>query len=273
MVMHYTYLYARASTDRQEDSPDTQELKAKRWHELCEMTKPNPRPWRETFADINQGRETKFSERPDGKRLLRSVVRGDLVLVTEFDRLGCKLMDVLETLDTLKKRGVEVRILNFMGGELDPSSRIGELIIAVMAYAAGLEKDNIRDRCQRGRDRIKAIGARFVYAPIGYRCTDDPPLFMVPDPVVQKALEHFHSLCDNGMDVKGAHRKAFVEPGILSYHNPQKMQGSLPSVDTMERLRRKYMLAQFEELERLRKFESLKDIPEEPGESQQREAG
>ena len=63
---------------------------------------------RDVFADVTSG-SRKAAERPGMRRLLDYATAGDTVVVWRVDRLGRSLIDVLNTVNELQDRGINIR--------------------------------------------------------------------------------------------------------------------------------------------------------------------
>lgn len=71
----------------------------------------------------------------------------DTVCVAAIDRLGRDALDVQATVRKLITKGVTVDVLG-----LGPIGKgVGELIVAVLAQMADMERNRIRERCDAGR--------------------------------------------------------------------------------------------------------------------------
>ncbi|MBK2451875.1 recombinase family protein, partial [Escherichia coli] len=80
------------------------------------------------------------------------VREGDTVYITAIDRLGRDALDVQSTVRNLITKGVTVDVLG-----LGPIGKgIGELIVAVLAQMADLERNRIKERCEAGRAAARA---------------------------------------------------------------------------------------------------------------------
>lgn len=66
---------------------------------------------RNVFADVTSGTRTAI-ERPGMKKLLDYADEGGTVVVWRVDRLGRSLIDVLNTVNMLRDRGILVRPLS-----------------------------------------------------------------------------------------------------------------------------------------------------------------
>ena len=79
----------------------------------------------------------------------------DVFVVTKLDRLARSVRNLMEVMDRLKAKNVELRILD-MG--LDTSTPTGKLILGVMAHVAQFERDMMLERQREGIARAKADG-------------------------------------------------------------------------------------------------------------------
>lgn len=113
------------------------------------------------FIDVVSG-SVPFSEREEGKNLLREIEQGNInyVSVSSIDRLGRNLYDVLTTLELLKAKKVVLRVDNLglesmAEGKENP---VFKLIISVMANIAEMEREAILERQREGIALAKAKG-------------------------------------------------------------------------------------------------------------------
>lgn len=84
---------------------------------------------RDVFADVTSGSRTAI-ERPGMKRLLDHAEAGDTVAVWRVDRLGRSLIDVLNTVNLLRERGINIRSVS---DGIDPATSTGRLILNILA--------------------------------------------------------------------------------------------------------------------------------------------
>ena len=87
------------------------------------------------------------ADRPGFAELLKFVREGDTVFVSAVDRLGRDTIDVQTTVRFFLNKGVSVDVkgLGVIG------RGVGELIIAVLAQVAQMERERILERCESGR--------------------------------------------------------------------------------------------------------------------------
>lgn len=87
------------------------------------------------------------AQRPAFAELLRYVREGDTLHVYAVDRLGRDAIDVQATVRALLQRGVRVQVHGL--GAIE--SGAGELILAVLAQVADMERRRITERTEAGR--------------------------------------------------------------------------------------------------------------------------
>ena len=108
------------------------------------------------FKDEGVSGATLAADRPGFASLLAYVRTGDEVCVYAIDRLGRDALDVQATVRLLIDKGVTVHVEGL--GPIGPG--VGELIVAVLAHVANMEKDRIRERCDNGRTVAREAIAR-----------------------------------------------------------------------------------------------------------------
>lgn len=84
---------------------------------------------------------------PEGKKLLEYAEPEDTVVAWRVDRLGQSLVDVLNTVNLLCDRGVQVRSI-FDG--IDPATSTGRLMVIMLVTLAEYERELIVERVNAG---------------------------------------------------------------------------------------------------------------------------
>jgi putative DNA-invertase from lambdoid prophage Rac len=109
-------------------------------------------PFDREFEDVGVSGATRAVDRPGFAKLLQYAREGDTLHVYAIDRLGRDALDVQAMVRRLLEMGVtlEVRGLGTIG------RGVGELIVAVLAQIADMERQRIRERCESGRDAARA---------------------------------------------------------------------------------------------------------------------
>lgn len=91
------------------------------------------------------------TKRPGFAAMMDYVREGDTLFVYGVDRLGRDALDVQSNVRTLIDKGMIVDIRG-----IGPIARgVGELVVAVLAQIAQMERDRIKDRCDAGREAAK----------------------------------------------------------------------------------------------------------------------
>ena len=122
--------YARVSTSEQNTSAQTERLKDAGAIRV--------------FEDVISGK--KF-DRPGLVSLIDFARPGDSLCVIRLDRLGRSLKELLETVEDLKSRGINLVSLE---ENLDTSSAAGELVFHVFGAIAHFERRLISERTRDG---------------------------------------------------------------------------------------------------------------------------
>jgi putative DNA-invertase from lambdoid prophage Rac len=104
------------------------------------------------FEDVGVSGGVMAADRPGFAKLLEQVRAGDMLCVYAVDRLGRDALDVQATVRRLLDRGVTVDIHGL--GQIGRG--VGEIILAVLAQVADMERQKIRDRTGAGRDAARA---------------------------------------------------------------------------------------------------------------------
>lgn len=132
---------------------------------------------RDVFFDVTSGSKTAVS-RPGMKRLLEYAESGDTVVVWRVDRLGRSLIDVLNTVNLLRDRGVAVKSIS---DGIDPVTSTGRLMLNMLATLAEYERELITERVNAGIAAARQSGTRFGRPP------SDPAVIAEKLRVVQEA--------------------------------------------------------------------------------------
>lgn len=145
-------LYVRRSTDRQEDSHETQ-LK------LLE-DESGRRGWNVVgrYRDSISG-SSELGERPAFRQLLGAIKRGevDVVFVVRFDRFSrAGAVGMISAVEELADLGVDV--VSLREPTLSVEGPQGKLLLTIMAAVAEFERSLTIERIREGIDRARAAG-------------------------------------------------------------------------------------------------------------------
>ncbi|MGR9144836.1 recombinase family protein [Rhizobium leguminosarum] len=95
-------------------------------------------------------------QRPGLRRALRQLKPDDMLVVWRLDRLGRSLVDLIQTVNGLSKRGSDFRSLT---ESIDTSSSGGRLVFHMMAAMAEFERAIISERTKAGMEAARARGS------------------------------------------------------------------------------------------------------------------
>ena len=111
------------------------------------------------FSDKASGQST---ERPQLQAMLAYLRAGDIVVVTELDRLGRNNKELTDLMNTIQQKGATLEVLNLpsMTGIEDENLRrlINNLMIELYKYQAESERKRIKERQAQGIALAKARG-------------------------------------------------------------------------------------------------------------------
>jgi DNA invertase Pin-like site-specific DNA recombinase len=105
--------------------------------------------------EIFQEQVSSVAERKELERGLQFIRKGDVLIVTKLDRLARSMKHLLEIVDTIKRKGASLRILD-MG--LDTNSSTSELIMHMLGAVAQWERTRMLERQKEGIAKAKAEG-------------------------------------------------------------------------------------------------------------------
>ncbi len=118
---------------------------------------------REKQLYINEFVEIEMSSRKSNAtrridELLEKLQQGDLLLVAELSRLGREMLQVLNIINDLSDKGVEITFIR--QPELSTSGGHGKLLLAIYSYFAEAERTFISMRVKQGLAAAKAKGVQ-----------------------------------------------------------------------------------------------------------------
>jgi DNA invertase Pin-like site-specific DNA recombinase len=132
--------YIRVSRDKQATALQVDAMK----REACDKT----------FTDKMSG---KRFDRPEFLKMLEMARAGDVIVIWRLDRLGRSLKELIETVNNLAARGIELRSLK---ENIDTSTPTGKLMFHMMAALAEFERDVIQERTLAGLEAARARGRK-----------------------------------------------------------------------------------------------------------------
>ncbi|MAP62373.1 MAG: resolvase [Microbacterium sp.] len=105
---------------------------------------------------VDHGESSRIAARPQWVACLDYLREGDTLLVRRLDRLGGSERIILDTLNELRQRGIDIRSLT--EPQIDTTTPMGRALFGIVAVFAELRIDTIRENTQRGMDHARAQG-------------------------------------------------------------------------------------------------------------------
>lgn len=116
----------------------------------------------ELYEDVMSG-AIPFKERPQAKRLIKDIENGliDEVVIHSIDRLGRNLSDILNTIEYLTQKNVNLisekeGFSTLINGKVNPTAT---LLIGILGTVAQMERERIKERQKEGIEIAKAKGS------------------------------------------------------------------------------------------------------------------
>jgi DNA invertase Pin-like site-specific DNA recombinase len=135
--------YARVSAPHQNLDRQIGALRAERCHEI--------------FREKASGRD--IPNRPQLEKAIDELGTGDILVVAEWDRATRSMMDGVNVIDRIAKRGALIKVLD--KPHLDLTTPIGRGFIAFLSALAEDERHRIVSRANAGRKAARAKGVKF----------------------------------------------------------------------------------------------------------------
>lgn len=123
-----------------------------------------PIPRRNIYMDMQSGKDF---NRPQYKKLVKRLRRGDLLYILSIDRLGRNYEEILRQWQVLTKDiGVDICVLDMplldtRNGKDLMGTFIADLVLQILSFVAQNERENIKKRQEEGIAAAKARGVRF----------------------------------------------------------------------------------------------------------------
>ena len=185
------YAYLRVSTSEQAVNGDSLAAQRQQIAGYAMM-----RGWKiaEFFTDRAISGSVPLADRPEGKRLLATIAKGDVIITSRLDRAFRSAVDALGTLEELKDQGVVLHMID-LGGDVTGNG-ISKLVFTILSAVAENERDRIRERI---RDVKRHLASQGIYGggkrPFGYDVVEGR---LVPKANEQAAIARMKALRKKG---------------------------------------------------------------------------
>jgi putative DNA-invertase from lambdoid prophage Rac len=150
------------------------------------------------FVEAGVSGSVPLADRPEGKRLLSGLQRGDIVISSKLDRAFRSAADALGTLEELKDQGVALHLID-LGGDVTGNG-ISKMVFTILAAVAEGERDRIRERI---RDAKRHLTEKGVFSggkrPFGFDIVADGTISrLVPNATEQAAIAEMQAMRKDG---------------------------------------------------------------------------
>jgi DNA invertase Pin-like site-specific DNA recombinase len=113
-------------------------------------------------VDENRIYHDHASSRRDSRSGLEACLKAlqpkNTLIVWKLDRLGRDMKDLIAMIDTLNKNGVNFKVLEGHGAEINTTTANGRLVFGIFAALAEYERELIRERTMAGLEAARARG-------------------------------------------------------------------------------------------------------------------
>lgn len=122
-----------------------------------------------------------LAERDEGRALLDLIAAGRVqhVVALKLDRLFRNAIDAQSTAERWERDSVALHLVDMGGTSINTRSAAGKFLFAVLAAAAEMERNLIRERTSAALQHKKARGERLGPTPLGF-VTPEPGAAMQP---------------------------------------------------------------------------------------------
>lgn len=191
------YGYVRVSTVQQAIDGDSLETQM-RQIESYAVLKGYEIPSENYVTERGASGSLEMERRPEGGQLFERLACGDVLIFSKLDRAFRNTRNALNTLHTLKERGVSVHFID-LGGDVT-NDGIGSVIFTILSAFATFERERIATRIREVKQLQKADG-KFLggLARFGYTVLDER---VVPQPEQQEIIKEMRELRRRGMSLR-----------------------------------------------------------------------
>ncbi|MHA6326789.1 recombinase family protein [Roseivivax sp. CAU 1753] len=108
--------------------------------------------------ELYQEQVSSVGEREQLEAAIKSLRKGDKLVVTKLDRLARSVRHLGELLERLEDKGCGLVILSMGGQQVDTTTATGKMMLNVMASVAQFEREMMLERQKEGIAKAKAEG-------------------------------------------------------------------------------------------------------------------
>jgi putative DNA-invertase from lambdoid prophage Rac len=177
----------------------------------------------EHFVERAVSGSTPLAERPEGRRMLATVGKGDIIVTAKLDRAFRSAADALAVLEEFKDQGVGLHMID-LGGDVT-SNGISKMVFTILAAVAEGERDRIRERI---RDAKRHLTSQGVFSggkrPFGLDVVlDGETPRLVPNAEEMAVIERMKAMRRDGATYRAI--------GAVTGHGPKSVQRILERME------------------------------------------
>ena len=205
--------YSRVSTAEQADEGASLNVQQQQIAGYCLM---KGYELAEHFVERGVSGSTPLADRPEGKRLLATVGKGDIIVSAKLGRAFRSAADALATLEELKDQAVDLHLIDLGGSVV--ANGVSKMVFTILAAVAEGERDRIRERIRDARRHLTSQG---IYnggkRPFGVDIVLDGEIRrMVPNETETKVIERMQAMRRDGATYRAI--------GAVTGHGPKSVQ-------------------------------------------------
>lgn len=179
--------------------------------------------------------------RPQGKRLLAALRKGDMVVACNMDRMFRSAREALLVLNDFQREGVALVLLD-MGGEITRDDK-AQQVVALLSAAARLERERDQKHMETVKSKLHQRGRHLggTTQPFGYAV--DRAGRVAPVEAEQAIIQEILALRECGLSceriAEALRRKGFVlsAPGVRCIIRENQESQNAPFPERLERYR------------------------------------
>lgn len=178
----------------------------------------------EHFVERGVSGSVPFVDRPEGKRLLGVVAKGDAIVTSKLDRAFRDARDALTVLEELKAQGVGLHMID-LGGDVIGNS-VSKMVFTILAAVAEGERDRLREPI---RDAKRHLSSQGIFSggkrPYGYDIIlgGDDVRRLVPIAAEMAVIARMKAMRKDGASLR--------EIGAVTGHGAKSVQRILERMD------------------------------------------
>ena len=177
----------------------------------------------EHFVERGVSGSIPLADRPEGRRMLATIGKGDIMVTAKLDRAFRSAADALTVLEELKDQGVGLHMID-LGGDVTGNG-ISKMVFTILAAVAEGERDRIRERI---RDAKRHLASQGVYSggkrPFGYDIVLDGDISrFVPNVAEMAVIERMKAMRRDGATYRAI--------GAVTGHGPKSVQRILERME------------------------------------------